>query len=333
MKPISRLGIGPLSSEIIESVFKYSHNTAIPLMLISSMNQVDWDGGYVNNWRTRDYIKFINSLKKKYSLSKVFICRDHCGPGFKNIQDSLKDVYKTINDDIDNGFDLIHIDFCHLNESYDFQLKKTIEAIDYIYRRKSNILIEVGTEENNGLIKKKLSEIKSELDLLVKNTAIHFVVFQTGSLVKEDYQAGQFELEHMRKIREICLDKKVYIKEHNADYLNVVDINLRKELIDAFNIAPQFGVLQTQITLQKCLLYGIKTNDFLNDAYSSGKWKKWLYKNKSSNIALCSLIAGHYVFSHDSYKSIVDQINRFENFSESVVTEVMKIIEMYMKNN
>ena len=137
----------------------------------------------------------------------------------------------------------------------------------------------------------------------------------------------------MKKIKEICIGKKVNIKEHNADYLDENGINLRKGIIDAFNIAPQFGVLQTQITLQKCLVYGIKTNDFLNDAYRSGKWKKWLYKNKASNISLCSLIAGHYVFSFDSYKTIVDKINKYENFSETVINEVMKIIRLYSESS
>lgn len=44
-----KLGIGALSSEIIEAVFRYSNNNLIPLMLIASKNQIDWDGGYVNN--------------------------------------------------------------------------------------------------------------------------------------------------------------------------------------------------------------------------------------------------------------------------------------------
>src|SRR4051812_15384473 len=109
-KPL--LAIGPMSSEIIEAVFYYSNFFRVPLMLIASKNQIDYAGGYVNNWTTAEYMEFVNTMKKQYPLAKVKICRDHCGPGFNGKTD-LKDVYKTIEEDIKTGFDLIHIDFCH----------------------------------------------------------------------------------------------------------------------------------------------------------------------------------------------------------------------------
>jgi len=42
-----RLGFGPMSSEVITSIAKYSHEYKEPLMLIASRNQVDAESGYV----------------------------------------------------------------------------------------------------------------------------------------------------------------------------------------------------------------------------------------------------------------------------------------------
>jgi tagatose-1,6-bisphosphate aldolase non-catalytic subunit AgaZ/GatZ len=106
MKTISKLGIGPMSEEIIEAAFLYSETNSVPLMLISSKNQIDWDAGYVNNWNTKQYSSYVAEMKKKYPKAQIFVCRDHCGPGFKN--DDLTDVYKTIDADLSSGFDLIH---------------------------------------------------------------------------------------------------------------------------------------------------------------------------------------------------------------------------------
>ena len=111
-KSTRRIGIGPMSPEVIEATYKYSDINNIKIMLIASKNQIDHSGGYVNNWNTARYTRFCNSLKKQNKNSKVLLCRDHCGPGF-NGNFSLNDVYKTINSDIKSGFDLIHIDFCH----------------------------------------------------------------------------------------------------------------------------------------------------------------------------------------------------------------------------
>ena len=148
MKPISKLGIGPMSQEIIEAVYRYSENNSEPLMLIASKNQIDWSGGYVNDWTTRQFAEYCNVLKKKYPKAKVYLCRDHCGPGFKN--DDINDVYKTINDDLDNGFEVIHIDFCHYKGVYEERLAESKKAIEHILKKKPGTIIEIGTDENKG---------------------------------------------------------------------------------------------------------------------------------------------------------------------------------------
>lgn len=330
MKPISKLGIGPMSEEIIEAVFRYSEKYSEPLMLIASKNQIDWDGGYVNNWKTSEYVKYINSLRKKYHKAKVYLCRDHCGPGFKN--EDIKDVYQTIDADLKNKFDLIHIDFCHYKGSYENKLEESKEIINYILKKRPDTILEIGTDENRGDILSNINHIEDEIRYFKQIAPIHFFVCQTGSLIKELGQVGVFNKTFLKKVKKLSLKHNVFIKEHNADYLDAKNIHLRKGVVDAVNVAPQYGTVQTMLTLSKCYTYGISVDDYLEDSYKSGKWKKWLYKSDDANKYHCSVIAGHYNFSKDSYKKIYKQINEYEDFRETIINEIMKNISIYINN-
>jgi hypothetical protein len=90
--------------------------------------------------------------------------------------------------------------------------------------------------------------------------------------------------------------------------------------------------LQTTLTLQKCITYGIDFTDFLNDAYLSGKWKKWMYKHTDSNKYLCSVLAGHYIFSNLSYRKLVEKIHQHEDFKLSLMQELGKNFDLYLNN-
>ena len=64
MKDITaKVGIGPVSTEAIIAAFKYSQSINRQIMLIASKNQIDWDGGYVNNWNTEQYVECINNFR------------------------------------------------------------------------------------------------------------------------------------------------------------------------------------------------------------------------------------------------------------------------------
>ena len=58
----SNLAIGPMSAEIIEAIFRFSHYKRKELMIIASKNQIDYNRGYVNNWTTKEFMNFIISI-------------------------------------------------------------------------------------------------------------------------------------------------------------------------------------------------------------------------------------------------------------------------------
>lgn len=316
-----------MSPEIIEGIIKASSKLRKSFMLISTKNQIDWNGGYVNKWTTGQYVRFVNRIIKKYKESRVYLCRDHCGPGFKN--DCLDDVYRTIYDDIENGFDLIHIDFSKLSSDKKVILDETKKVIEWILKKDKEIKIEIGTEENTGEYKDNIEKIKKEIDFIKEFLIPEFFVIQTGSLVREINQVGSFNKKFIAKIHEFLLHNDVKLKEHNADYLNFEMIKERREIVDAMNVAPQLGVIQTETIVNEALIYGIDINPFLERSYKSKAWEKWLYRNTYKNKMLCSIIAGHYNFTSDEYKELVFKLEKYINIKKLIIDKIVDLAKYY----
>ena len=232
---IRKIGIGPMSSEVIEAVYRYSATNNKELMLIASKNQIDYKSGYVNNWSTKDYSKFLKNLKKKY-ISKVKICRDHCGPGFNNDY-SLQDVYRTIESDIENGFDLIHIDFSKNKSNYKKILENSKKAILYAKSLNPKLQIEVGTDENFGqrLSHMNIKEFISEINFFLDFVSPEYFVVPTGSLIMDDRQIGFYNENFIKSIYKRVAPININLKEHNADYLSGDEISIRKKYISELN--------------------------------------------------------------------------------------------------
>ncbi|MBL7072004.1 MAG: class II D-tagatose-bisphosphate aldolase, non-catalytic subunit [Candidatus Omnitrophica bacterium] len=326
----AKLGIAPLSTEIIEAVFRYSHSREKELMVIVSKNQVDYVRGYVNGWTTREFRKFIEKNKKAHSQSNIKLCRDHCGPGFNGKYD-IEDAYRTIEEDIANGFDLIHIDFCHFKGNAREKLVASRKTIEHCLNLNSDIKLEVGSDGNSSSRNtlNSLEEVEEEISFFKTFCDPEFYVVQTGSLVRRGRQAGSFNKELVEEIASFIYREGIKLKEHNADYLSKEEILQRKDLVDAMNIAPQLGTVQTRLVLDKCLQYGVDCNDFLNIVYKGNRWKKWVDGAKSIDRILSAQIAGHYHYTSDEYIRIIDRLNKREDMHEGIIDSIMKVIDHY----
>ena len=329
MEVISRLGVGPMSRQIVEAVYSYSQERSVPLMLIASKNQVDYERGYV--FHTREYRAYLDGMGARYPAAKVYVCRDHCGPGHNSIFD-MADTYRTIDADLESGFDLIHVDFCFHRGSREEILAESKRAIEYVQRRSPQTLIEVGTDENSGVGVEDVLRAEEQMGYFTSFCRPHFFVSQTGSLIKEVSQEGIFHSDHVSKLRFLADKYGVGLKEHNADYLSAGEIERRRGLVDAVNVAPQLGVLQTKLTLYKAALYGLDSSGFLDIAYRSRKWEKWLSRSDAQNKFLCSIIAGHYNFTTDAYRRLHEQLMNCEDFDEAVRQEMHKVFDLYISN-
>ncbi len=318
-----------MSREIISAVYSYAEQRQRPIMLIASKNQVDYEQGYVMT--TAKLREYTDALGRQYPKAAVYLCRDHCGPGFNGIDD-LKDTWQTIDRDIENGFKLIHVDMCHLKGSYQEKLEQSRQAINHIQLRSLPTLVEIGTDENTGDNFEDMEKIAREMAYFTQFCTPHFFVSQTGSLIKETQQVGSFHDEYISRVKELADRYRLHLKEHNADYLPAEEIRRRQGLIGALNVAPQFGVIQTVFTLHKAYIYGLDAKPFLRAAYNSKKWHKWLANDSPANRQLCAIIAGHYVFNSYAYRKLQEQINRHEELAASLEKEMFKIFDMYLEN-
>jgi hypothetical protein len=174
-----------------------------------------------------------------------------------------------------------------------------------------------------------LTRIEKDIDFFLSFCKPEFYVVQTGSLIKEINQVGSFDTNTVKSISELLHRKGLKLKEHNADYLSFDDLKLRQD-VDAINIAPMLGVLQTSYVLHRSVVHGFDTTPFLNRAYESKRWKKWLHKNTADNKYLCALTAGHYVFTSDEYKGLVDRLDKIEDVHENIVDQHYFVMENYL---
>lgn len=321
--------MGPMSPQIIEAVYSYAQAKEVPLMLIASKNQVDYNRGYV--FTTARYREFLDTVKQRYPRAQVAICRDHCGPGHNSVWD-LKDTYETINADLAAGFDLIHIDFCFHRGPYEDILKESRRAIAFIQKHSPSTLIEIGTDENSGMGVENTHRVEEQMKFFTSVCEPHFFVTQTGTLIREMYQEGMFHEDYVKKLRLLADQYNLHLKEHNADYLDAGEIRKRHGLVDAMNIAPQLGVLQTKLTIFKGLLYGLKVDDFLNISYRSHKWEKWLSTHDSRDTFFCSLVAGHYNFATPQYRRLYEELLQYEDFNVTLQQELWRLLDLYITN-
>lgn len=90
------------------------------------------------------------------------------------------------------------------------------------------------------------------------------------------------------------------MKEHNTDYLSDAALKWHPRLgIHAANVAPEFGVIETRALISVLENNGLENlaENFLQLAFDSNKWYKWMVENTLATDRDRSIIAGHYVFS------------------------------------
>lgn len=320
-----KLGFGPMSSEIINILCDYSHQS--PLMIIASRNQIDADSGYVMT--TPELAKQL----KRNNIERILMCRDHCGPYFLDNEKSLSLIKaveatkKTIAYDIEQGFDLIHIDTSRVDDTYGI----AEELIKFCLDLNPNIKFEFGTEENVGVAAGAI-KYKNDVAFAKQFSTMQFVVAQTGSLVYQDYQAGKFESDTVIQLVNLANNNGIKLKEHNADYLTYEQINLRKLAgVHALNIAPQLGVIQTKLleSLSRTYKLDDKWNLFAQRVLESKRWTKW---TQSDNVNIQVHVAGHYCFSSHEYQSLIDEINKHTEWTECLSAELYKLLDLYVEN-
>jgi D-tagatose-1,6-bisphosphate aldolase subunit GatZ/KbaZ len=341
------LGIGPMSKPLIYAAFQLAKEQDFPIMFIASRNQIDTNelgGGYVCHWDQKKFVQEIDEIAKETQFAGIYhICRDHGGPWQRDNErnaklpenEAMEKGKQSYLADLIAGFDLLHIDPTkdpHIDGvvPMDVVIKRTHELIAYVEKERVDrnlppIAYEIGTEETNGGL--TTNEAYTEFirllrDLLQKDNLPQpaFIVGQTGTLTRMTENIGHFNADVAKVLSNDARKFGVGLKEHNADYLTEFILDLHPALgITASNVAPEFGVAETQSylllakiedDLYKRKMIQTKSN-FLQTiqeaAVKSERWRKWMVDDETQlgikeimadqqKVDLITEISGHYTF-------------------------------------
>jgi fructose/tagatose bisphosphate aldolase len=291
--------IGPMSKNIVDAIIEFSNETGNKIGLIPSRRQVEWDGGYVNQWTTETFSKYTD---------KLILKRDHSGPGQGYIDD---DGFKSLEYDC-KYLDIIHIDPWKKYPSYDDGLNWTLKMIKFCHNKNPNIEFEVGTEESIRLFSPTdIDILLTDLKLNLTNkefNQIKYVVIQSGTSLKENINTGEYDKDRLISMIQIVKNHNLLSKEHNGDYIPVNLIKEKMDLgLDSINIAPEFGLIETQTYINN----NIDLDKFWKICYDSKRWEKWVspkfnpFTQKEKLIKIC----GHYVLSNPKFLEIKPNID------------------------
>lgn len=332
------LGVGPMSVNCVDATIELANEYEVPILMIASRRQIDseeFGGGYVNNWSTEAFASYVIDKDKK---GKILLARDHGGPwqstkekeaqlGLRRAMDSAKLSYQA---DIASGFQVLHIDpsiDIHGQPDVDEVLDRVFDLYEFCWSQaqqlNQEIIFEIGTEEQSGSTNSQ-EELDYTLNAIQKFCSKNrlpqptFVVIQCGTRVMEMRNVGSFDSPirvaneipaeiQLPKMIEICNRHGILMKEHNTDYLSDEGLQWHPRLgIHAANVAPEFGVAETKALVKVLEVNHLEylADRFLQIAYSSNKWKKWMVDNTSATDRDRALIAGHYVFSKPEVKDL-----------------------------
>ena len=288
--------LGPMSLNVIVAALEFHEARGIPLTFIPSRRQVDHQGGYVAGLTMKGLREIVGDVQ---------IERDHGGPGqgaeYDSGWESLAEDVKYVN--------TIHIDPWKAHPTYEEGLDWTVAAISMCLLWNPNIRFEVGTEESIrpftvAELDKFLADLQDRLNPQ-QFTAIHFVVVQCGTALKEGQNTGAFDADKLRRMLDIVDRYGKTAKEHNGDWISAETVAAKAALgLKHINIAPELGEIESKT------LYAMMSAEdkeaFFDLCWKSRKWEKWVsadfdpQANKERLVHIC----GHYVFSDPAFWAI-----------------------------
>jgi hypothetical protein len=224
-----------------------------------------------------------------------------------------------------NSIDVIHIDPWKKFQSYDQGLRETLNNIFYVNAINEDTLFEVGTEEairsfSSGEFFRFLKDLKYNLGHVFNN--IEYAVIQSGTKLLGTKNVGSFDENRLKEMTDICKMFDISSKEHNGDYLSDAGIKFRFDNgLNAINIAPEFGVIETKILLEN--MNDKQFFEVYHICLEGRNWEKWLnygfgfdYESRKKEIIE---VCGHY---HN--KEIKEIVNMDDNIIKTVLKKKLQ---------
>ena len=236
-------------------------------------------------------------------------------------------------------FDVIHVDVWKKNKDYKSGLLDTVKFIQLGYKLNPNVLYEIGTEESIRMTTpEELDQLLLDLNnMLIPEIIrkIKYLIIQSGTALKGNENIGNFNQNRLIEMINVSKKYNLISKEHNGDYLTDELLSSKfKDGLDAINIAPEFGQIETKVILDYIINNKPELfEDFYKICLDSKRWVKWVSDdfNPDENKESIINISGHYVFSEPRFIELLNNLeyNNLEvDIKNSIKNKIKNIIEV-----
>ena len=315
--------IGGVTTNTIESVFAASDRMSNRLALMFTDHQMNPDGGYVCN--LEELISKTDFLQASYPNSEIVLARDHFSP--VNLSDRAIDKFRDlISRYTEAGFSFFHFDFAPFLTDYNRSMSCLEQIVQFTRNLNPNVKIELSTTPDNNISYLNLAEKHFSQ---IADIGPEYIVIPTGSLVKDRTQVGSFYGKQIKCLASRYHENGIFVKEHNADFLTSSDILKRTGLIDSFNVAPEFGMMESLLILNDFKKTPLNIDKLLNLSFKSEKWKSWTLSNSLSN-EMRAEISMHYHFKSDEFLDLVSLSSNTKKTKEDIISMHMQCIHRYL---
>jgi tagatose-1,6-bisphosphate aldolase non-catalytic subunit AgaZ/GatZ len=342
------MGIGPMSSLVVRAALEQGREADFPVILIARRNQVDssaFGGGYVEGWTQQAFAAQVAALAREAGFDGLlYVCRDHGGPWHRDeelraalpAEEAMASAAASYRVDLEAGFHLLHVDPTRDPTGtvpLEVVIQRSLALTQAIEGARKDLGLppvsyEIGTEETSGGLTAETAFAAFIANLLGHLKADRlprpaFIVGQTGTLVKMRENVGSFDAAAARHLAGIAREHGLGFKEHNADYLPDDVLAAHPQLgITAANVAPEFGVAETEALLaladrEAAVIERSPKPDVSpsglrqvieEKALASRRWVKWLrpaekatteedLRRDQARRKEVTAVCGHYVFT------------------------------------
>ena len=353
--PSTQLGVGVVSTNVVDAAVDLANEFDISLMLIASRRQVDageFGGGYVDAMTPHDLVRRVH---QRGGAERVLICRDHGGPwqgaaGIAGSADTaMADALSSFQADLEAGFDLLHIDTsvddgmatpgdlrARLIDLYSQCWAMAVELhrpVAFEVGDEEQVSVVEGVEEPRRLLA-ALAEPISEGEL----PRPLFVVAQTGTKVMERRNVGSLAAPYridgqmpsriyLPQVMDLMREFRTHLKQHNTDYLPTEVLRWHPLLgVHAANVAPEYGIEESLGLLAIMERVGAAdlVDAFLALAYDTRNWEKWELPDSDATDRERAIWAGHYVFGTEEYAGIRGKLTARTALSQEDIDDELR---------
>ena len=363
---IPHFHLGPVSRCTVDAAIQVAYRHQKPLCLIASRRQIETatlGGGYVNNWSTEDFAKYVRERDPK---NLITLARDHGGPFQRpaemglSPQHAIRVAMVSFGADIRAGFKILHLDPEKAVTRDDLQgfINHTIELMvqsDRLAKSKGieDVTFEIGTDEGIGedlctdQWDRFLDQVMTVSLRERTNQPVTFAV-PMGTKTKEIRNVGEFvtcEDNHQVNAWEKRIDElhalanryNLHLKLHNGDYMPQSAVRRFIERgVTHINVAPEFGVVESQtwLRIMRENSMNAMADELEQMAIVSGKWDRWLLPHSRASNHEKALMAGHYIFAMPAAIELRAQAQRElakrgVDLEKSLLMALTQIIEHY----